>query len=139
MQIAWFAAMLAEVWGLHRPLIPVLAAIALLLTLLGQYLRYLSMQALGWRWTLTTMTVVGLPVVDTGIYRYLRHPSWLGVILEILGLPLIHGAYLTAIVFSVANAFLMVKRIQAEEQALSSESNYIEVLGDRPRFIPKVD
>src|SRR5207253_61548 len=52
-------------------------------------------------------------------------------------LPLIHSAYITAILFSVANALLMVKRIHTEEQALSEDSNYAYVFADQPRFIPR--
>lgn len=118
LQISWWLAMLVEVWWLDRPFIPTLAAVGLLATLSGQILRYLSMQALGYRWTLPIITIPGVPVVRSGIYRYLRHPNWLGVMLEIAGLPLIHSAYLTAICFSVANAFLISKRLQAEELAL---------------------
>jgi methyltransferase len=136
LQVSWFVAMLLEVWLLDRPLVGGLAAIALLATLTGQILRYLSMRALGWRWTLSIITLPRAGVVDTGIYRYLRHPNWLGVILEILALPLIHSAYLSAILFSIANALLLAKRVPAEEQALSlGESNYQSLFADRPRFI----
>jgi methyltransferase len=124
LQVSWWIAMIAEVWYFDRPFIPALATVALAATIAGQVLRYLSMQALGWRWTLPIMTVPNLPVVETGVYRYLRHPNWLGVILEIAFLPLIHSAYLTAIAFSLVNAVLMIKRIQTEEQALSANTNY---------------
>lgn len=136
LQMSWFLLMIVEVWWLDRPFVPALAAIALIATIAGQGLRYLSMRSLGQRWTLPLITIPGAPVVDSGIYRYLRHPNWLGVILEIAGVPLIHTAYLTAIFFSVANVFLMVKRIQSEEQALSEDNNYAYVFADRPRFIP---
>ncbi len=136
LQISWWVAMIAEVWLLDRPFIPTLAVAALIATLIGQILRYLSMQALGWHWTLPIMTVPGDTIVDGGIYRYLRHPNWLGVILEIAALPLIHSAYLSAIVFSIANAILMSKRIQTEEQALSKDTNYASVFADKPRFFP---
>lgn len=139
LQVSWWLAAIAEVWLLNRPFIPLLAAIALMATVGGQVLRYLSMRALAWRWTLPIMTVPDLPVVDTGIYRYLRHPNWLGVFLEITALPLIHSAYLTSIVFTVANAFLMSKRIQAEEKALREDTNYALVFAERPRFIPNID
>lgn len=119
LQVSWWLAMLVEVWWLDRPFIPVLAAVGLSATLTGQILRYLSMQALGYRWTLPIMTIPGIPIVKQGIYHYLRHPNWLGVILEIAGLPLIHGAYLTSILFSMANAFLIDKRIHVEELALT--------------------
>jgi methyltransferase len=136
LQIAWFVAMIAEVWGLNRPFMPLLAAIAILATIAGQSLRYLSMRALGQRWTLPIVTLPGASAIDTGIYRYLRHPNWLGVILEILALPLIHGAYLTAICFSIANAILIIWRIKAEEKALSQDNNYAQVLAMQPRLIP---
>ncbi|MDJ0744471.1 MAG: isoprenylcysteine carboxylmethyltransferase family protein [Xenococcaceae cyanobacterium MO_167.B27] len=136
LQVSWWIAMIAEVWYFDRPFVPALAAIALTATIAGQVLRYLSMQALEWRWTLPIMTVPGMPVAESGLYRYLRHPNWLGVILEIAFLPLIHSAYVTAIAFSLANAWLMSKRIQTEEQALSENSNYTAAFANKPRFIP---
>jgi methyltransferase len=112
LQVSWWIAAIAEVWYFDRPFIFALAAVALSATLAGQVLRYLSMQALEQRWTLPIMTLPDTPVVDKGIYLYLRHPNWLGVILEIAALPLIHGAYLTAIIFSLANVLLMRQRIR---------------------------
>ena len=137
LQVSWWVAMIAEVWLCDRPFIPALAAVALTATIMGQVLRYLSMQALDWRWTLPIMTVPK-PVVETGVYRYVRHPNWLGVILEIAFLPLIHSAYLTAIAFSVANAWLMSRRITTEEAALSKNNNYVDVFEHKPRFIPVI-
>ncbi len=135
LQVSWWIAMIVEVWYLDRPFVPALAAVALTATIVGQVLRYLSMQALQWRWTLPIMTVSGMPVVESGVYRYLRHPNWLGVIWEIAFLPLIHTAYLTAIAFSLANAWLMSKRIQTEERALAENTNYAAAFANKPRFI----
>lgn len=137
LNVCWLCLMVGEVWWLERPFLPTLFLGALLATLAGQYLRYLSMKALGRRWTLPIITLPEVSVVGTGIYHYLRHPNWLGVIIEIAAVPLIHGAYLTAIFFSVANAFLLTKRVQAEEQALSQDNNYDSVFDSVPRFIPK--
>ncbi len=130
LQISWWIAMIAEVWYFDRPLIPALAVAGFVAVMAGQVLRYFSMQALGWRWTLPIMTVPKSPLVDSGIYRYLRHPNWLGVILEIAGLPLIHNAYCTAIVFLIANGWLVSQRIQAEERALAQENKYIPHLSN---------
>jgi methyltransferase len=118
LQVSWFISMLGEVWMLNRPFLFLLAIVSLLATLIGQGLRYLSMQALGLRWTLPIMTLPEVPVIKSGIYRYLRHPNWLGVILEIPAIPLIHSAYLTATFFSIVNAVLIILRVQAEEKAL---------------------
>ncbi|MEW6735166.1 MAG: isoprenylcysteine carboxylmethyltransferase family protein [Acidobacteriota bacterium] len=135
---SWFLAMIAEVFYFDRPFIPLLAVIGLLGAITGQYLRHLSMRALGARWTLPITILPNVPAVDQGIYRYIRHPNWLGVIIELALVPLIHTAYLTTILFSIANAFVMWKRIQAEEAALSEANNYQAVFKNRPRFIPSL-
>jgi methyltransferase len=58
--------------------------------------------------------------VQHGIYRYLRHPNYLGVELEIVTAPLVHSAYVTSIAFGIANALLLRARIRREVQALHS-------------------
>jgi methyltransferase len=133
---AWFAAALLEVWIFQRPFIPLLGAAALLLFLGGQALRYAAIRSLGPRWTVRVITLPDSPPVTGGIYRYIRHPNYLGVVLEIAALPLLHTAYLTAVVFSAANAILLLVRIRAEEQALSREIQYAEKFSGIPRFIP---
>lgn len=136
MQVSWFIAIISEVYLLDRPFIPALFIGALMVTAIGQLLRYLSIRELGDRWTHTIMTTADKPLVDTGIYQYLRHPTWLGMTLEFAAVPLIHSAYLTAIVFSIANALLMRQRIAAEEKALIEDTNYASVFSNTPRFIP---
>ncbi len=118
MHAAWFIAMLVEVDGLRRPFIPGLSLLALLALAAGQALRYAAIWALKWRWTIRVMTIPGFPPVRNGIYRYLRHPNYLGVVLEVLAVPLLHSAYVTAIAFSLANLLLLSARIRTEDRAL---------------------
>ncbi len=124
---SWFVAMLVEVYALRRPFIPALSALALLVFAAGQSLRYAALLSLKWRWTVRVMTIPGLPPVQNGIYRYLHHPNYLGVILEILAVPLLHSAYITALVFSVANLLLLTARIRSEDLAL------LEAMSSQPR------
>ena len=134
----WLAAMLLEVWLLRRPFSFALGAPALLLFGLGQGLRILAMRTLGERWTVRVVTPTsGEPPVTRGIYRYLRHPNYLWVALEILALPLVHGAYLTSLLFTPLNALLLWVRIRAEERALAETSSYASLFAQRPRFVPK--
>ena len=117
---AWFAAMLLEVFAGKRKFHPPLAALALSLFVAGQALRLTAIRTLGWHWSTRVMTVpgpAGAPVRH-GIYRYLRHPNYLGVELELVFAPLLHSAYLTSTVFGIANALLLRDRIRREEQAL---------------------
>ena len=76
--------------------------------------------------------------VTTGIYRYLRHPNYLGVVLELGALPLVHGAWITAVVYSTLNALLLYVRVRAEESALERSSAYERAFQDRPRFVPRL-
>lgn len=135
LQLSWFAAMILEVWWFNRPFIPALGILSLLLLTGGQLLRYGSMKALGYRWTLPLITLPGVAAVNSGVYRFLRHPNWLGVILDIAALPLVHSAFFTAALFSLINAPLMVDRVRQEEQALSIDSDYGRLLGHLPRFV----
>lgn len=115
---AWLLSSVVEVLLAARPFHPPLALAALAVFLTGQALRRAGRRALGDRWTVTIVTVPNAPLIDAGIFRYLRHPIYLGVALEIASLPLIHSAWLTALVFSVANALVLVWRIRTEEYAL---------------------
>jgi methyltransferase len=124
----WFISMLFEVHVVRRPFLPVLSVLALVPLLAGQSLRYAAIRTLQWRWTVKVMTVPGLPLVRQGIYRYLRHPNYLGVILEIFAVPLLHSAYVTSIIFSLANMLLLKARIGAEESALVDAVNSTPVL-----------
>lgn len=136
--VAWFVAMMAEVFGLQRPFNPTLASVASLPFLAGQALRYAAIHTLGERWTVRVMTLPGAKPVTQGIYRFIRHPNYLGVILEIGAVPLLHDAYVTAISFSIANALLLAWRIRTEEMALKEQNNYEQVFAGRPRFLPRL-
>jgi methyltransferase len=133
---AWLLSSLLEPLLLDRRPRPALLFVALIVFCVGQGLRLLAMHALGRRWTVKVITLPRAPSVDHGVFRYLRHPNYLGVILEIAALPLIHAAYLSAIVFTVANALLLRLRIRAEEQALRASGDYDARLGSQPRLFP---
>ena len=133
---SWLAAMLIEVWVFDRRPVPVVAALGLVALVAGQTLRLLAIRTLGPRWSARIITLPNVEPVTGGIYRYLRHPNYVGVVLEIAGLPLVHGAWVTAIAASIANALVLWARIPAEEKALSQDSAYAASFADRPRFIP---
>jgi methyltransferase len=136
MHASWLVAMPLEVFLLDRPFIPLLALIAFAGVIAGQALRYGAIRALGERWTVNIMVLPEAPPVAGGIYRHVRHPNYLGVILEIAFFPLLHGAWITALSFTILNGLVLRTRIRAEEAALRQVSDYDAALGDRPRFIP---
>ena len=113
------ASCLAEVWVLGRPLIPTIAVSMLAALLVSTALRYWVIQTLGRRWTTRVFCLPGEPLVEKGPFRYLRHPNYLAVVIEIVALPMVHTAWLTALVFSLANGLLLKHRIGVEEEGLS--------------------
>ena len=55
-----------------------------------------------------------------GPYRFMSHPNYLAVMLEGLALPLVHGAWITALSFTLLNALLLRLRIRTEDLALQA-------------------
>lgn len=84
-----------------------------------QPLRIWVMAALGPRWTARILTVPGETLVQTGPYRFLRHPNYAIVVGEIASLPLAFGLVGMAVVFSLLNAVVLGIRIRAEDAALA--------------------
>lgn len=125
-----------EVWFRERPLIPALAVPMLLLLSATMALRYWAISSLGDRWTTQVFVVPGEAPVRRGPYRWLRHPNYLAVVLEVAALPLIHTAWLTALVVSLGNAWVLRVRIRTEEEALRNHSDYSAAFADLPRMVP---
>lgn len=84
-----------------------------------QGLRLWIIASLGRFWTTRVITVPGAPLVARGPYRYLRHPNYAVVAVEIAILPLAFGAWEIAVVFTLLNAALLWRRIGIENRALA--------------------
>ena len=111
---------LAEAWVRRPEVAPVLAWLTLALVVASQALRWWCITTLGRRWNTRVIVVPGLPPVTSGPYRLLRHPNYVAVVVEGFALPLVHGAWITALVFTVVNAGLLAVRIRAEDAALAT-------------------
>lgn len=111
---------LAEVWLADRPFRPALGVPMLILVLASQALRWWCVTTLGPRWNTLVIVVPGAPLVRTGPYRFLRHPNYVAVVVEGLALPLVHNAWVTALLFTVLNAFVLSVRIRVEDSALAT-------------------
>jgi methyltransferase len=115
----WLASTLIEARRTRRPL-PVAAVAVAAATFVGaQGLRYWAITTLGDRWTTRVLVPPASERVTSGPYRWLDHPNYLAVALEIASFPVLLGAPRTAAVFSIADAALLTVRIRAEDAALS--------------------
>ena len=136
LHLSWFVAMLAEVVFWQRPFSRALFVVGVVGLVAGQVLRYLAIFTLGRRWSVRVYTLPGQPVVLRGVYRYLRHPNYLGVIFEIVSVPLLHGAWLTAGLYTILNLILITRRVRTEENALEKDNNYTKDFEPVGRFLP---
>ncbi len=88
----------------------------------AQMLRWWCITTLGRQWNTRVVVVPGAARVAGGPYRFIPHPNYVAVVLEGAALPLVGGAWITALVFSMANAALLRTRIRVEDEALRSLS-----------------
>jgi methyltransferase len=107
-----------EVWVLDRPWVPALALTMLGLLVGANIVRLWVMVTLGDRWTTRVVYVPGDPLVTGGPFRWLRHPNYVAVVVEVAALPLIHAAWLTAAAASLADVFVLRRRIAIENHIL---------------------
>lgn len=117
---ALLVACVVEVAVADRPFLPWLGWPMLLLVLAAQALRWWCVVTLGRQWNTRVIVVPGLALISSGPYRWLRHPNYLAVTVEIVALPLVHTAWVTAVVFTLANIALLRVRIPVEERALAT-------------------
>lgn len=125
LHVSFLLACPLEVLALDRPWIPPLAVSMTILLAGTMGLRYWVIATLGERWTTRVIYLPGAPLVDGGPYRWIAHPNYLAVVLELLALPLIHTAWLTAAVFGVLNALVLRKRIRTENGAMRHFSTMV--------------
>ncbi|MFW2342195.1 isoprenylcysteine carboxyl methyltransferase family protein [Brevundimonas sp.] len=109
---AWLAGLAILAWD--RPVNPVILALIILL----QAARIWVLMTLGPRWTTRIITLPGAPLVTKGPYRFISHPNYVVVVLEIALIPLAFGLVWFALVFSILNALMLWVRIRAEGRAL---------------------
>ncbi len=109
---------LLEVWLGDRSFIPALGWPMLALVVISQALRWWCIRTLGPRWNTRVVVVPALSRVTVGPYAHLSHPNYVAVVVEGFALPLVHSAWVTALVFSALNAVLLTVRIRVENAAL---------------------
>lgn len=108
-----------EVAVAGRPFIPALGWSMLAIALAAQGLRWWCIATLGHQWNTRVVVIPGASRITKGPYRIIPHPNYVAVVAEGVALPLVHTAWITALVFTVLNAALLRTRIRAENAALA--------------------
>lgn len=127
-----------EVLLLRRPFIAPLAAAALLLFSLATLLRWWVIRTLGIHWNTEVVDSASLGVISAGPFRWIRHPNYLGVFVELIALPLIHTAWITAALGAAGNTLVLRNRLRVEERLLEAAPAYRAAMSGKPRFLPRI-
>ncbi|GGF09750.1 hypothetical protein GCM10010954_05280 [Halobacillus andaensis] len=93
--------------------------IALFVILQG--LRVWCIASLGRKWNTRIIVIPDEPLVERGPYQYVKHPNYMIVFFELLVIPLLFQAFVTALLFPLLHLLVLVIRIPAEERALSGK------------------
>ena len=128
---------LERAWRRRSPPM-VVATVGWITAIAAVALRLSVLASLRGSWTVRAVVPSDLPVVDRGPYRVIRHPNYVALGLEFLGLPLIGGAYLSAVGLGLANALLLRRRINEEEALLMTIPEYRARMAHKPRFVPRL-
>jgi methyltransferase len=125
-----------EVVFLRRPFFPLLAALMFAIFLASNAVRLWVVRTMGQHWNVQVMDSTRLGVVTSGPFRFVRHPNYAAVFVEMFSLPLIHTAWITAVAATVAYALAISQRIAVEESVLFANPDYRAAMAGKPRFLP---
>src|SRR5437868_15161822 len=109
MQVLFFISMAAEKIYFQRGLNQFSIYLGAIF-LLAQILRYWAISSLRIFWNTRIIILQGAKLINRGPYRFLRHPNYIAVIIEIAVIPLIFSCYITAGIFSVLNLIVLFRR-----------------------------
>ncbi|MEH7418228.1 isoprenylcysteine carboxylmethyltransferase family protein [Neobacillus drentensis] len=132
----FFISLFTETLLLKRG-ISALWPVFLCLFALAQVVRIWVITSLGKFWNTKVLVLPNARIVRKGPYRFLKHPNYVVVGMELLAAPMLFNAYFTAILFTVLNTIILMIRIPIEEKALITLTEYDKTFQDCHRFIPK--
>jgi methyltransferase len=101
-------------------------------------LRWWSIGSLGEGWSVRAVVGPVFRPSQRGPYRWIRHPNYLALILEFMALPMLGGAWASALVLSGLHAGAIARRVRAEERLLDAEPDYRQAFASRARFLPGI-
>lgn len=121
MQVAYPAAFLAPIaegaWRAAGP--DTVAFVGAVMFLVAKALKYWAIASLGTRWTFRVLVPPGSPRTSRGPYRWIAHPNYIAVALELTGVALAMHARVSGPLAVAIFSLLMFKRVRIEEKALT--------------------
>lgn len=125
-----------EVVLLERPFLWTVAVPSMLLFAAANATRFWTIRTLASHWNTSIVRSQKLGVVTAGPYRWIRHPNYVAVFVEVAALPMIHTAWITASAATLLHIPILASRIRNEERILMSDPAYSSEMAGKPRFLP---
>ena len=126
----------------NKPILPtnLLKYLGLGLIVVGVIIRFIAIRTLGKFFTVKLSIDDEHRLVNTGLYKTIRHPAYTGSMLSFLGLGLNFNNWLSLIVIVIPVYSAFIYRIHVEEKLLlqQPELNYGEYMKQTKRLIPFV-
>ena len=139
MTVMYIAMYIGSGWEYHyfsRQISLTWAMSFVLLFLAAKLLKLWAVSSLGNYWTMKVLIVPGSSVVVKGPYRWMKHPNYVAVLLEIAAIPLVARCYLTFAAVCIGFPAVLFFRIRAEEKALLHYTDYASQMRSKGRFLP---
>lgn len=130
LHVSFFVSIISEVLLFTRGLSSIWQVL-LVLFVLTQLGRIWALTSLGRFWNTKIIVLPGARVIKKGPYKYVKHPNYVIVALEIIIISLLFNAFITGVLFTFLNAWMMSVRIPEEENALKTLTNYEKELGSK--------
>lgn len=127
---------LVEAVAFERVVPPWFSVPAAAFVVAASALRVWAIRSLGRHWNVRVIDSTSLGVIQSGPYRYIRHPNYVAVFLELAFLPLVAGAWFTAVIGTALHVLVLGQRIRHEERILHQSAEYRLAMARKPRFVP---
>jgi methyltransferase len=138
LQVLWLAGCALEPAWRGAPAPMPLFGVGLTLFALGAGLRVWCILTLGSWWNARAKVDPGLHVVTSGPYRFVRHPNYAGVLLELIGLPLAGAAWWTLALLAPPHLLVLWRRMRGEDELLFDLPGYAEAMGAKGALLPRL-
>ncbi|MHB8495282.1 MAG: methyltransferase family protein [Casimicrobiaceae bacterium] len=112
--------------------------IGTILIVAGAALRRYCFYALGTSFTGVVTVKQDQQIIESGLYRFVRHPSYTAAFMMFIGLGLALGSWISVAILFFAHCYLYGRRVVVEEKALVDTlgAPYTEYMLRTKRFIP---
>ncbi len=113
-----------------------ISGLAVVGTAFALVLRGWTLKTIGRSWNVRVIGGKDYPIVSHGPYRFIRHPNYLVVMMELAFIPLVYHLYWSTVILSVLNILVLRRRILDEEKVLFENPEWVARMSKKPRFFP---